>query len=285
VRPAPREVRAHGARLRAACALILVAASFASGDTAIRDKRGVEMVLVPAMTFTMGDLDAGADAQPIHRVTLSSFYIDRTEVTCAQFRAFLLENPEWQHGRARAPLVDSDYLRGWDGLSYPCGRDDYPVTWVSWSAAAAYAAWRGARLPTEAEWEATVRGTDGRPYPWGTTPPDAGEAPRCNYRRAPAGQGASGPMPVGGFPAGASPFGALDMAGNVWEWVADWHDPEYYAESPTSDPQGPANGTYRVVRGGSWSVPAPWLRCSIRLRAYPTRSSDQVGFRCARSAE
>ncbi len=244
------------------------------------------MVRVPAATFIMGDSSGQPDARPPHRVFVGAFLIDRTEVTYAQFRKFLLENPQWRRSAADPSLVDTDYLRDWHGTSYPPGRGDHPVVWVSWTAAAAYAEWRGCRLPTEAEWELAARGTDGRPYPWGSGAPDSAEIYRCNYRTAePAEDGFEGTSPVGSFPRGASPHGAYDMAGNVWEWVADWHDPEYYSESPETDPPGPPRGTYRVLRGGSWSVPADWVRSTIRMRAYPTKSSDQVGFRCVRSMD
>ena len=242
------------------------------------------MVLVPTTTFFMGDSTVDADEQPVHQVTVSAFLIDRTEVTYRQFQRFLLANPQWQRGRVDPTKVDTDYLKDWDGVNFPASKADLPVVWVSWEAAAAYAAWRNARLPTEAEWEAAARGSDGRLFPWGTCAPDSGGINRCNYRASyPRSDGYEQAAPVGQYPAGASPCGALDMAGNVWEWVADWHDPEYYAESPAADPPGPANGTYRVLRGGSWYVRARWVRSTVRLRAYPTHSSDQVGFRCARS--
>jgi formylglycine-generating enzyme required for sulfatase activity len=245
----------------------------------------VGMVFVPGGTFKMGDPSAGTDAHPVHTVMVSPFFIDRTEVTNAQYRAFLIEHPEWQSGRLDRALANDDYLRDWNGIDFPEGLDDHPVVWVSWAAAEAYARWRGARLPTEAEWEYAARGDDGRSWPWGFENPDSAEHPRCNYRpETLAGDGYDRTSPVGTFSFGVSPWGALDMAGNVWEWTADWHDPEYYADSPSVDPSGPEMGTYRVVRGGSWSVPALWTRATLRLRAYPNRCLDQVGFRCARSA-
>jgi formylglycine-generating enzyme required for sulfatase activity len=231
----------------------------------------------------MGDLDAGIDAQPPHEVTISAFNIDRTEVTYEQFRDFLVANPEWQRENVDPTLADDSYLNDWSGVEYPAHLKDHPMRWVSWHAATAYAEWRGARLPTEAEWELAARGTGGRPWPWGWEAPDSTTRSLCNYRaEPPESDGFLVTAPVGSCPDGDSPFGALDMAGNVWEWTADWHDPEYYAESPSIDPRGPNRGTYRVLRGGSWSVPALWTRSTVRLRAYPTRCSDQVGFRCVR---
>lgn len=271
-------------RLAVAFGLLVATAGSGTEDSqiqTIRDSRGVEMVYVPEVTFMMGSEDAGPDAQPIHKVTVSPFFLDITEVTYRQFHDFLVENPKWRKDRADRDLVDNGYLFDWNGLQYPKGLGEHPVVWISWDAAAAYAEWRGARLPTEAEWEAAARGPDGRPWPWGWNEPDSGGVRFCNY----GGNGHDGgSVPVGIYPDGASPFGALDMAGNVWEWVADWHDPEYYAESPRLNPVGPLVGTFRVLRGGSWSVPVAWTRSMIRMRAYPARCSDQVGFRCARDA-
>ena len=270
--------------------LVLLSISLSAFSTISAQTRvvsdGSDMVYVPAMTFLMGDSTADADEQPVHAVTVSAFLIDRTEVTYTQFRTFLEENPQWRRENADPDAVDADYLRDWNGLEYPRGKADHPVVWVSWQAAAAYAAWRNARLPTEAEWEAAARGTDGRLYPWGSCAPDSGGVHRCNYRAVyPMSDGFEQSAPVGQFPEGASPVGAMDMAGNVWEWVADWHDPEYYAESADRNPTGPLNGTYKVLRGGSWYVPARWVRSTVRMRAHPTRSADQVGFRCARSVD
>lgn len=244
-----------------------------------------EMVRIPATSFLMGDDHSDADVRPAHRVDVPAFFIDRREVTCEEYRRFLLANPEWRKGRVSPSLADRNYLRDWDDLSYPRGKAAYPVTWVSWHAANAYAKWRGARLPTEAEWEATARGATGRIYPWGNEDPENSEMPRANYASARGRFGRhGGTEPVGRYPAGATPEGVLDMAGNVWEWVADWHDPDYYSESPRVNPTGPSNGSYRVVRGGSWAVPSPWLRSYARLRAFPAKTSDQVGFRCARTS-
>jgi len=264
--------------------ILCVSSAPAAYRVVARDERNVEMVRIPTLTFIMGDDSSGADEKPSHVVTVSAFLIDRTEVSCAQYREFLVEHPEWRKGNVHPSLADANYLLDWDGPDYPTGKGDYPVVWVSWAAATAYAMWRGARLPTEAEWEAAARGGDGRHFPWRDSRPDTDSVLRCNYRSLPPERdGFSRTSPVGSYPQGASPFGVLDMAGNVWEWVADWHDPDFYAESRERDPSGPESGTYRVLRGGSWSVPALWVRSTVRLRAFPVRSSDQVGFRCARS--
>jgi formylglycine-generating enzyme required for sulfatase activity len=146
---------------------------------------------------------------------------------------------------------------------------------VSWCEAAAYCAWKKVRLPTEAEWERAARGTSGRKYPWGNEEPDI---ERANYYEGKVGHA----TPVGLYPAGATPEGVQDVAGNVWEWVADWYEAEYYGNSPARNPEGPKAGNVRVLRGGSWDDYPRFLRAAYRDRVGPGYRVGVIGFRCAR---
>ena len=245
---------------------------------------GAEMLLVPMGEFLMGsteaDPKAGADEKPQHTVYLDAFYIDRVEVTNAQYVGFL--NFLGSHtgacggGDCAETQVEDKYSHVFlqDGrYVVERGFEEHPATQVSWYGAQAYCVWAGARLPTEAEWEKAARGVDGRLYPWGDEPPD------CD--KAQYGDCGGATVPVGTKLAGASPYGALDMAGNVWEWVGDWYDPAYYISSPARNPRGPASGVRKVLRGGSWGYLPAFIRISDRARNRPTYAGFNVGFRCA----
>ncbi len=221
-----------------------------------------ELVSVPAGEFAMGcnesvDKDCAEDEQPTHTVTLSAFEIDKTEVTQAAYVSCIND------GACQPPSCE------WN-----CEHGDYPASCVTWLQANAYCQWAGKRLPTEAEWEKAARGADANVYPWGN------DAPACSLANlAGCGQAAK---PAGSIGAGASPYGALDMAGNVVEFVADWYDESYYAESPAADPQGPSSGTRYVGRGGGFKSDAEYLRTSKRDWYDETDAAPSLGFRCAR---
>jgi eukaryotic-like serine/threonine-protein kinase len=233
------------------------------GSTTVSERDGMTLVYVPAGEFLMGSTDAdtetASDEKPQHAVTLEAFWIDRTEVTADQYRACVTS------GKCGEPRCAG------------AGKGNHPVVCVSWQDAANYCAWAGRRLPTEAEWEMAARGADGRKYPWGNASPGCAKA---NYRGEEGGC-VGGTAAVGSYPAGASPYGALDMAGNVWEWVNDRYDANYYAVSPGSNPQGPATGTSRVLRGGAWYYGSNNLRAAGRHYHVPTYQHFGIGFRCA----
>lgn len=229
----------------------------AAGATRTRLADGMVMVYVPAGEFTMGSPDGEGenDEHPQHPVTLDGFWIDRTEMTSAQYRK----------------CIDAGACQG--TIRY---EDARPIVHVRWDQAQAYCAWVGARLPTEAEWEKAARGTDGRKYPWGNDSPSRGKANYCDGSTDCRWRGLLG---ADWYLEGASPYGALNMAGNAWEWVADWYDSSYYSRSPSHNPPGPDAGDGRVLRGGSlrdWDI-----RSAIRYSAPPTDSNDTIGFRCA----
>ena len=267
------------------------------GDTSINPKDGAEMVWVPAGEFTMGSTDEQIDAllkeipedsefrkwnkvaldaeKPQRKVDLDGYWMYKYEVTVAQYRKFceatkreMPEAPEW----------------GW--------KDDHPMVNVNWQDGADYAKWAGVCLPTEAQWEKAARGTDGRIYPWG----NAWDASKCANSE---GKQLKSTKPVGNHASGASPYGCMDMAGNAWEWCADWYDPNYYKTGPTKNPIGPSKAVEiiiggqvvmkdgsRVMRGGSWPIAAFFgrsFRCADRYNFAPTVPSVYYGFRCART--
>jgi serine/threonine-protein kinase len=234
----------------------------------LREVDGAEMVLVPAGPFAYGP-----ERRTIH---LDDFYVDRCPVTCLQFQRFL----EVTGYKPSGPGAER-FLQHWHGRKAPRPLREHPVIDVSWDDARAYAAWAGKRLPTEAEWEKAARGTDGRNYPWGRERPDAR---RANFDKR--GKGGLGTTPVGAFPEGASPYGLLDMAGNVWEWCEDVDDPSFYADGPTHNPcnASAGSGLKRVMRGGSWMYGAPSLRTFARTSFEAHYRFAGGGFRCARGA-
>jgi len=240
----------------------------------INAKDGAAMEWFPAGEFLMGSTDAQIEAlckdtpglkdllsgeKPQHTVKLDGFWMYKNDVTVAQYKKFFA---------VTARKMPTAPRWGWI--------DDHPVVNVTWDDAVAYAKWAGAALPTEAQWEKAVRGTDGRLYPWG----NAWDADKCNNWLAKNSPHKT--SPVGSYPAGISPYGCMDMAGNVWQWCADWYGADYYQHSPTQNPIGPTTGTARVLRGGSWNYFATrFFRATYRSRFDPMLRIDYIGFRCA----
>jgi formylglycine-generating enzyme required for sulfatase activity len=223
------------------------------------------MALVPAGEFTMGSSGGDPDELPVHKVYVDAFFMDLHQLSVAQYARFLEDT------RHDAPPE-------WSLMNRP-QHQNRPVANVDWADAAAYCKWAGKRQPTEAEWEKAARGTDGRTYPWGNTPPTAlhvnsGKDVWNNHAVL---------TPVGMFEEGKSPYGVYDMAGNVWEWVSDWYDPDYYKTGPSKNPTGPPMGGYKVIRGGSWGSAPKDLRSADRETHLPSFRGFGTGFRCAKT--
>ncbi|MHC9539615.1 MAG: SUMF1/EgtB/PvdO family nonheme iron enzyme [Vulcanimicrobiota bacterium] len=231
------------------------------------------MITIPAGEFLMGSPKdvGGAEEHPQHTVYLDEYKISRFEVTNEQFTRFVSET---------GYKAESS----WNKFALK-GRESHPVVSVTWNDAQAYCRWAGGSLPSEAQWEKAARGVDGRLYPWGNEW-DKNKCNNCNtnskeYRAARAklymGKGTT---PVGLFADGASPYGALDMAGNVWEWCNDWYNDIYYRESPPQNPGGPLQGDISVFRGGAWnSDVATGFRCAYRVGGKRTDTGFFFGFR------
>jgi formylglycine-generating enzyme required for sulfatase activity len=238
---------------------------------------GAEMVKIPAGKFNMG-LTVGDDGKPVHEVLLGDYFIDKYPVTNGQYRKF-------------CDATDRDYPPDPDFSDMPdyfTARLDFPVVNVSWDDARAYCEWAGKRLPTEAEWEKAARGQDGRKHPWGNGRPDGR---RCNFADKRSGldwadktvdDGFARTSPVKQYPAGASPYGVMDMAGNVWEWCNDYDPYHGGMDNPTENSTASYYLASRILRGGSWADEPETLRSAYRLRYVPSFRADKcVGFRCA----
>jgi formylglycine-generating enzyme required for sulfatase activity len=257
----------------------------------IRGQDEKEMRLVPAGWFEMGSTDSEVEntyqlakkyyeaaqkswfkaEQPVHRVWVEAFYMDTYEVTMREYAAFRQAT-----GHRALPAEVADYAPG----------EKHPVVGVSWDDAVAYCRWAGKALPTEAQWEKAARGTDRRLYPWGNEPVTGRRANYCDarcefeWKDTNADDGYRFTAPVGSYPAGASPYGLQDLAGNVPEWVQDWYDPDYYRRSPERNPVNTTPTEFRVLRGGGWLDPPAGLRAANRGGVAPDDRGTNVGFRC-----
>jgi formylglycine-generating enzyme required for sulfatase activity len=251
------------------------------------------MVYVPAGEFSMGSESVSNAEKPVHTVYLNSYWIDQTEVTNEMFAKFVndsgyetdaektgssdvCQNGSWEQ------VTGADWNHPTGPSSSNSGKTNFPVIHVSWNDAKNYCAWAGRRLPTEAEWEKAASWDadkqEKRVYPWG----DSIDCSLANYWGE-DGWCVGDATKVGSYPWGASFYGALDMAGNVWEWVADWYSKTFYASSPSSNPLGPDSGQSRVMRGGAWYYSGYSVRSADRLWSGPTSTFTGLGFRCSRS--
>ncbi len=260
--------------------------------TRVSGSDGAVLVHVPAGEFLMGSKKGDADERPPRRISVSSFWIDRTELPASRFALFVAKTgyktTAEKKGWTWVWDVKLKKGKGWwrkvRGANWirPEGKGtdwrdmkEQAASHVSWTDAEAYCAWAGRRLPTEAEWEYAARGSDGRNYPWGNQR-DAG---RANLKGGK--DGFPGVSPVGAFKSGAGPFGTLGMSGNVWEWVSDRYGARAYRKMKKINPTGPAKGKTRVVRGASWGSPIAWATTHNRYSRKPDYRNNKIGFRCA----
>ena len=213
-------------------------------------------VYIPGGEFILGSDTGNEDETPQQNMYINAFNIDIYPVTNAEYKEFV-------------DATGHNPPRTWKEGAYPEGTADHPVIWVTWQDAQAYCEWAGKRLPTELEWEKAARGTDGRTYPWG----EAFDSAKCNSKES----GLGGTSPVGSYPDGVSPSGAFDMAGNVWEWTADW----YEAYRGSLYELARYGERYKVLRGGSWFDAQDMVRTSTRKSFDPNQGFSTIGFRCA----
>jgi eukaryotic-like serine/threonine-protein kinase len=227
----------------------------------VSQKDGMTQIYIPAGEFIMGSANTQGGDNPQHRVYLDSFWMDKFDVTNAMYAKCL------DAGICSPPARYDTFFGVW-------AYRDYPVVWVNWYQADTYCQWAGRALPTEAQWEKAARGTDGRRYPWGNQAPDPHLA---NFNLSLIGE----PVPVYRYPLGASPYGVLNMAGNVREWIADWFNQDYYRISPYANPKGPASGTQRILRAGSYAEDEKQISVFTRFKHLPDSAGLSRSFRCA----
>ena len=228
-------------------------------------KDGAPAILVPGGTFIMGD----DEDSPRRELFVEAFYMDKYEVTVGRYAGFMKAT-----GNLKAP-------EEWDTVDLKTGAN-LPVVGVDWLDAYNYCHWAGKRMPTEAEWEKAARGVEERKYPWGNDPPTPDHARFLISDQTPVYK--NGVAAVGSHSKGASALGIQDLAGNVWEWVADWYS-ESFSSADKRNPRGPGSGTGKVLRGGGWYDSAEWLRSTKRMHANPEQRDASVGFRCASDAK
>ncbi|MBA2251391.1 MAG: SUMF1/EgtB/PvdO family nonheme iron enzyme [Nitrospirales bacterium] len=240
-----------------------VAASSSSNDQPMPE----EMVLIPAGSFVRGTNAGGFDEQPERSIHLDAFSIDRYEITNGHYQAFVSATNHRHPGPPSRYAKNMVRMRGLN----------QPVVYVSWEDADAYCRWKGKRLPTEAEWEKSMRGTDGRLWPWGNVQ----DLNAANWARVD--DGFEVPAPVGSMTRDVSPFGIADGAGNVMEWVSDWYAEESYREPVDENPIGPEHGLFKVMRGGAYTSTGTDIRITSRSKMVPDFRDETIGFRCASS--
>jgi sulfatase modifying factor 1 len=224
-----------------------------------------EMISIPAGPFIRGTDQGGFDEQPQRTLILSAFAIDRNEVTNSQYQQFVDATGHRKSGPPSRYAKNMSKMRG----------INQPVVYVSWEDADAYCHWKGKRLPTEAEWEKAMRGSDGRLWPWGNVE----QANGANWARVQDGHDVA--ASVGTVLTDKSPYGVMDGAGNVMEWVADWYAESYFREASEQNPQSPEHGTFRVLRGGGYATTGADIRITSRSKMVPDFRDETIGFRCA----
>ncbi len=260
------------------------------GSTRISAIDQMVQVYVPAGDFIMGSDDENAKRTfegrsypeiPVNTVYLDGYWIDKYEVSNSQYKLCV------EAGACQPPLDSRSHTR--DNYFGNPEYSNYPVIWVSWYKARTYCEWTGRRLPTEAEWEKAARGTDGRKYPWGNEPLSGERANFCDincpfdYANELYNDGYADTSPVGNYPAGASPYGVMDMSGNVWEWTGTIIKPYPYDPSDGRENLDAPTVDERAWRGGPWKNSAWWMRSTVRYRSVPWYSWETLGFRCASS--
>ncbi len=218
-------------------------------------------VYIPAGEFIMGNGNNPGSDNTSHRVYLDAYWMDQTEVTNAMYARCVAA------GVCTLPAKYDTFYGVW-------AYRDYPVVYMNWYQADGYCRWAGRSLPTEAQWEKAARGADGRKYPWGNQTPN----PRlANFDQSLIGE----PVPGYRYPLGASPYGVLNMAGNTREWIADWFGQDYYRSSPYANPPGPASGTQRILRAGSYAEDQQQISVYTRFKHLPDSAGLSRSFRCA----